>query len=136
MTILDIKVRKHSGGYVLNQTHYIENIISKFKHLSIKEFNTPFDSSIKLSDNSGSAVAQLEYASAIGSLMYLMHCTRPVIVFSVCKLCRFTSNPGGELWTAISRVFGYLRRTIGLGLFYNEYPAMLEGYTDASWMTS
>ncbi|KAG8649329.1 hypothetical protein MANES_08G089011v8 [Manihot esculenta] len=38
-------------------------------------------------------IAQLEYASAIGSLMYAMHCTRPNITFAVCKLSRYTSNP-------------------------------------------
>ena len=30
----------------------------------------------KVHENFGRAVAQLEYASVIGSLMYAMHCTR------------------------------------------------------------
>ncbi|GJY41386.1 retrovirus-related pol polyprotein from transposon TNT 1-94 [Tanacetum coccineum] len=45
----------------------------------IKECNTPFNISVKLEVNFGHAVAQLEYASVIGSLMYAMHCTRPDI---------------------------------------------------------
>ena len=74
-------------------------------------------------------VAQLEYASVIGSLMYAMHCTRPDIAFAVCKLSRFTSNPSVEHWNAIGSVLSYLKRTINLGLFYNNYPAgMLVGY--------
>jgi len=40
-TILDIKVKKHSSGYALNQSHYIEKILDKFKHLNIKKANTP-----------------------------------------------------------------------------------------------
>jgi hypothetical protein len=43
----------------------------------IKEANTHFDSSVKLNDNSGRVVTQLEYASAIYSMMYAMYCTRP-----------------------------------------------------------
>ena len=74
-TFLGIKVRKHSGGYSLNQTHYIEKILNKFNHLGFTEVNTPFDSSVKLCKNEGRAIAQLEYASAIGSLMYAMRCT-------------------------------------------------------------
>ena len=47
-TILGIKVRKHSGGFSLCQSHYIEKVLTKFKHLNIKEGNTPYDVSSKL----------------------------------------------------------------------------------------
>jgi hypothetical protein len=30
----------------------------------------------------------------------------------------------------------YLKRTIDLCLFYSDFPAVMEGYSDASWMTS
>ena len=36
-TILGIKVKRNSGGYVLNQSHYIEKVLNKFSHLNIKE---------------------------------------------------------------------------------------------------
>ena len=39
-------------------------------------------------------------------------------------------------WKAVVRVFGYLKRTINLSLFYSYFSAMLEGYYDASWITS
>ena len=68
--------------------------------------------------------------------MYAMHCTRPDISFSMGKLSRFTSNPSVNHWKAIGRVLGYLKKTISLGLFYSEFPAMLEGYSNASWITS
>jgi hypothetical protein len=135
-TILGIKVKKHSNGYALNQSHYIEKMFDKFKHLNIKEANIPFDSSMKLNDYCDKAVAQLEYASVIRSLMYAMHCTRPVIVFAICKLSIYTSKPNTDHWKTIARVFGYLKRTIDLGLFYSDFPAVMEGYSDASWMTS
>ncbi|KAK3023546.1 hypothetical protein RJ639_044631, partial [Escallonia herrerae] len=32
-----IKVKKHSGGYALSQSHYIEKMLLKFQHLGIKE---------------------------------------------------------------------------------------------------
>nr|GEW69835.1 zinc finger, CCHC-type [Tanacetum cinerariifolium] len=65
-TILGIKVKRHSGDYPLNQCHYIDKIIDKFQHLNIEEANTPYESSCKLVENNGRAVAQIEYASAIG----------------------------------------------------------------------
>ena len=124
------------GGFALCQSHYINKILNKFKHLNIKEANTLYDVSSKLTENTGRSVAQIEYASAIGSLMYAMHCTRPDIAFTVCKLSRFISNPSVEHWKAIARVLGYLKKTMNLGLLYNKFPAVLEGYTDASWITS
>nr|KAJ0199823.1 hypothetical protein LSAT_V11C600321130 [Lactuca sativa] len=82
-TILGIKVKRTGGQISLSQSHYIEKILTKFQHLNIKEFNTPFDSSVKLKVNYGRAVAQLEYTSAVGSMMYATHCTRPDIAFAV-----------------------------------------------------
>jgi hypothetical protein len=111
-------------------------MLLKFQHLGIKEASTPYDSAFKLTENSGRAVAQLEYASAIGSLMYAMHCTRPDISFAVCKLSRYTNNPSMEHLKAICKVLGFLKRTIELGLYYTKFPSVLEGYTDASWITS
>ncbi|KAL0451611.1 UNVERIFIED_CONTAM: Retrovirus-related Pol polyprotein from transposon TNT 1-94 [Sesamum latifolium] len=52
------------------------------------------------------------------------------------KLSRFTNNPSIEHWKGIRRVFGYFKGTVNLGLFYNRFPAVLEGYSDASWITS
>ena len=134
--ILGVKVKRHSGGFALCQSHYIEKTLTKFNHLHIKEANTPYDVSIHLNENLGRVVAQVEYASAIGSLMYAMHCTRPDIAFAVCKLSRFTKNPRVMHWKAITRVLGYLKRTKDLGLFYNYFPTVLEGYIDANWIKS
>jgi hypothetical protein len=96
-------------------------MLLKFQHLGIKEASTPYDSKFKLTENSGRAIAQLEYASAIGSLMYAMHCTRPDISFAVCKLSRYTNNPSTEHWKAIGKVIGFLKRTIELGLYYTIF---------------
>ncbi|KAL8089189.1 hypothetical protein AgCh_038826 [Apium graveolens] len=84
----------------------------------------------------GVVISQLEYSRIIGSLMYLMSCTRPDIAYSISKLSRFTSNPGADHWKVIIRVLRYLRGTRDYGLHYGRYPAVLEGYTDANWISS
>lgn len=133
-TILGIKVKRTGSQISLSQSHYTEKILKKFQHLNIKEFNTPFDSSVKLNVNSGRSVAQLEYASAIGSMMYATHCTRPDIAFAVSKLSQYTVNPGTEHWKAVGRVLGYLKRTSAFELTYSSSNGILEGYSDASWI--
>ncbi|GKB08822.1 retrovirus-related pol polyprotein from transposon TNT 1-94 [Tanacetum coccineum] len=133
-TILRIKVKRTNDQISLSQSHYIEKILTKFQHLHIKESNVPFEPSVHLEKNSGRAVAQLEYASVIGCLMYATHCTRPDIAFAVSKLSQYTSNPSLEHWRAVSKVLGYLKRTSALNLTYTSYPGVLEGYSDASWV--
>jgi hypothetical protein len=64
-----------------------------------------------------------------------MNCMRPDIAYSVNKFSRYTSNPGKDPWKAIIRVFKYLRYTKDFGLHYTRYPAILEGYSDANWIS-
>ena len=56
-TILGVKVKKHSGIYLLCQSQYIEQVLIKFNYLKFREGNTPYDCSIKLLENSARAVA-------------------------------------------------------------------------------
>lgn len=49
--------------------------------MNFKEVGSPYDSYIKLYANAKRTVAQLEYASLIGSFMYGMHYTHPDIAF-------------------------------------------------------
>ncbi|KAJ9556749.1 hypothetical protein OSB04_011363 [Centaurea solstitialis] len=93
------------------------------------------DPSVKLMPNKGMAVSQLEYSQAIGCLMYAMTSTRPDIAYAVGRLSRYTSNPSTQHWQAIQRVFKYLKGTMDYGLYYLGYPSVLEGYSDASWIT-
>ncbi|GJU00221.1 hypothetical protein Tco_1110559 [Tanacetum coccineum] len=68
--------------------------------------------------------------------MYAMTCTRPDIAFDVGKLSRYTSNPSTQHWQAIQRVLKYLKKTMDYRLMYTSYPSVLEGYTDASWISN
>jgi hypothetical protein len=71
----------------------------------------------------------------IGSLMYLASAIRPDISFAVSKLSRFTSNPGDDHWRALERVMHYLVGTMEYRIHYSDFPAVLEGYSDANWIS-
>ena len=133
--ILGVKIHKTSGGLALSQSHYIETIFGKSKNLGIVSVKTPIDVNLHLSKNTGENKAQNEYASILGSLMYVMNCTRPDIACAVSKLSRFTVSPNENHWKAMKRLLGYLKHTQDYALHYTEYPAVLEGYCDANWIT-
>nr|GEY55643.1 zinc finger, CCHC-type [Tanacetum cinerariifolium] len=61
---------------------------------------------------------------------------RPDIAFVVGKLSTYTSNPSTLHWQAIQRVLKYLKKTIDYRLIYTGYLSVLEGYTDASWISN
>ena len=67
--------------------------------------------------------------------MYVMNCTRLDIAYFVSKLSIYMSNPGVDHWKAIIRVLRYLRYTQNYGLHYTGYPTVLEGYSDANWIS-
>ena len=134
--ILGIQISRTSEGLALSQPHYVDKILERFLKDDTEKARTPVDMTLHLSKNKGEGVSQLEYSRIIGSLMYLMSCTRPDIAYSISKLSRFTSNPGDDHWKAIIRVLRYLRGTRDYGLHYGRYPAVLEGYTDANWISS
>ncbi|KAA0060459.1 hypothetical protein IC582_014232 [Cucumis melo] len=131
--ILGIKITRTENGIFLDQSHYIEKTLKKYNYFDSKPTCTPYDSSVKLFKNTGDSVNQTEYASIIGSLRYAVDYTRPSIAYAVGLLCRFTSRPSLEHWNAIERVMRYLKKTQNLGLHYNKFPVVLEGYSDADW---
>ena len=94
--ILGIKITRMTDGLILNQSHYVDKILEKFNKDDSGVSRTPIDMSQHLHMNEGESVSQVEYSRVIGSLMYLMSCTRPDIVYAVSKLSRYTNNLGVE----------------------------------------
>ncbi|CAM8948128.1 unnamed protein product [Rhodiola kirilowii] len=134
--ILGIRIKRENKGLALSQSHYVEKVSKKFNCLNCSPVSTPMDPSVKLLPNTGEAVSQLEYSKVIGCLMYAMTSTRPDIAYAVGELSRYTSNHSNLHWEAIKRVLKYLKGTMNYCLVYAGFPSVLEGYTDASWITN
>jgi hypothetical protein len=84
-------------------------------------------------------MSRVPYASAVGSLMYAMVCTRPDIAHALGVLSRYMSKPGKEHWTTVKRVFRYLHGTTSYGLCYKGRPRLdrvvdIHGFVDADWV--
>ena len=77
----------------------------------------------------------IPYASAVGSLMYAMLCTRPDICFVVGMVSRYQSEPGEEHWIAVKHVLKYLRRTRDHILVYHDESLEPIGYTDSDFQS-
>ena len=135
---LGVKViQDHKKGTIwIGQPVYTENILQKFGMENAKPISTPVAVNTKLMlKNENSEYFDKETnQSTVGSLLYLSTRTRPDITFAVNNIARFSSNPTAQHWTAVKRIFRYLKGTIHLGLL-NERNGLkkLIGYSDADW---
>nr|GEY99762.1 putative zinc finger, CCHC-type [Tanacetum cinerariifolium] len=78
------------------------------------------------------------YASAVGSIMYAVRCTRPDVVFAQNITSRFQQNPGECHWTDVKHILKYLRNTKDMFLVYGGNPEAklrVDCYCDAGFET-
>jgi hypothetical protein len=82
-------------------------------------------------------MSRIPYASAIGSIMYAMTCTRPDVAFAISLTSKYHANPGESHWGAVKNILKYLKRTKEMFIFYgSEEELVVRGYADASFQTS
>ena len=75
----------------------------------------------------------IPYASTIGSIMYVMLCTRPDIVHALRVTSKYQVDPVLEHWKAIKCILKYLRRTKDFLLVYGGSSLKIKGYIDSSF---
>lgn len=80
--ILGIKICKIDEWLILNQSHYVKNVLKRYDHFNEKPVQTPYDSCVHLKKNREQPITQKEYAQIIRCFTYLINCTRPDIVYA------------------------------------------------------
>ena len=131
---------KVKGTIQLEQTDYIESILSAFGMKECRSTNTPMETKI-CSSGKGSPQTQfnperIPYQSAVGSLLYLVQATRPDLVHAVSVFSRYNQSYDESHWNMVKRIFRYIQGTKTLRLTYSkEGDCHLRGYCDASWAT-
>jgi ATP-binding cassette subfamily B (MDR/TAP) protein 1 len=124
----------------LSQEKYIEKVLRKFKMDEAREVSCPLAAHFKLSkkqcpstENMGKEMQNVPYASAVGSLMYAMVCTRPDIAQAVSTVSRFMSNPGRPHCEAVKWILRYLRGSTNMKLCFGGSKAKLIAYSDSDF---
>ncbi|KAK8534652.1 hypothetical protein V6N12_057296 [Hibiscus sabdariffa] len=101
----------------LSQSTYIDKVLKRFSMEESKRGFLPMRHGISLSKEmcpsspqERERMSQIPYASAVGSIMYAMICTRPNLSYALSMTSRYQANPGEE-------------------------QLSIKGYTDASFQT-
>lgn len=105
-----------------------------------KSVVTPLVPHFRLSCNQSPTIAEdkayienVPYASAVGSLMYDMVCTRPNISQAVSVVSRFMVNPGKAHWEAVKWILRYLKGTINTSLHFGGDTCQISGFVDSDY---
>ncbi|GJU75598.1 retrotransposon protein, putative, ty1-copia subclass [Tanacetum coccineum] len=145
--ILGIKIyRDRSKRLIgLSQSAYIDKILKKFNMHNSKKGYLPMEVKHELSNEMCASTPEevaymkkVPYASAVGSIMYAVRCTRPDVAFAQNLVSRYQQNPGKLHWVAVKHILKYLRNTRDMFLVYGGKPDTelnVTGFCDASWQS-
>ena len=122
---------------------YLDKILKYFKMEQSNKGFLPVLQGVKLSQTQCLTTAEdrekmkvIPYASAIGSIMYAMLCTRPDVSLAISLAGRYQSNPGVDHLTAVKNILKYLKSTKDMFLVYGgDKEPVVNGYVDASFDT-
>jgi hypothetical protein len=132
---LGVKVDRDrpNGQMFLSQKAYVERLVEKFGLTDCKPCYTPSSMEV-LTKPEETWDLQYPYREAIGSLMYLMLCTRPDIANALGCVAKYCDNYDQSHWIAVKRIIRYLNTTKNYRLTYGIGKKNgLECYADASW---
>ena len=125
----------------LCQDTYIDKVLHRFKMHDSKKGFLPMSHGITLSktqcpstQDERERMSKIPYASAKGSIMYAMICTRPDVACALSMTSRYQSDPGESHWTTVKNILKYLRNTKDKFLVYGGiYELVVSGYSDANF---
>ncbi|GJS41543.1 retrotransposon protein, putative, ty1-copia subclass [Tanacetum coccineum] len=135
--ILGIKIYRDRSRRLIGlcQSAYIEKILKRFHMENSKRGSIPMQEKLRLSKSQGASTpAELKrmqnvpYASAMGSIMYAMRCTRPNVAFAQNITSRFQQNPGVVDWKSAKQ------NIFSTSSAESEYIAAYDASKEAVWV--
>nr|GEV72910.1 retrovirus-related Pol polyprotein from transposon TNT 1-94 [Tanacetum cinerariifolium] len=143
--ILGMEIVRDRGSRTLkmSQSGYVQKIMNNYRVDNGKSVSMPLGAHIMVSlkdclsnDWDVERMSKVSYANVVGSLMYLMVCTRPDIAYAISIMNRYLANPGKNHWEAVKWILKYLKGTADVGLVYARDQGKhvyVDGFVDADY---
>ncbi|GKC05040.1 retrotransposon protein, putative, ty1-copia subclass [Tanacetum coccineum] len=129
--IIGIKICRDRSRRLIGlcQNAYMDKILKIYRMDNSKRGYIPMQERLDLNKTQGAStpgevkrMQNVPYASAVGSIMYVVRCTRPDVAFTQNITSRFQQNPGEPHWTTVKTILKYLRNTKDMFLVYGRNP--------------
>ena len=112
-TMLGIRIYRDRSHRLLglSQEKYIDKVLKRFSMENSKKGLIPLQQGVVLSKKDCPCtkeqreyMSKVPYASAIGSIMYAMLCTRVDVAYALSVTSRFQQDPGESHWSAVKNI--------------------------------
>ncbi|KAF0707421.1 hypothetical protein AaE_013609, partial [Aphanomyces astaci] len=135
---LGMNVHRIEGGFFLEQTSLVEELLAKHGLSDAKPQATPLALDHRyFDDGPDPTMTATEMREVIGSLLWLAGTTRPDIMFAVNLTARFLNKANENHVQGIKRILRYLRgtATVGLQIVPSDIGGAVnaEVFCDADW---
>ena len=132
---------KHSKNFIsMSQENFVQKVLEKFNMQDAKTKSLPCDVGFNKFDCQESKPLENPtlFRAIIGSLVYIMTCTRPDISYVVTRLSQYMDKPNKAHLALAKDVLRYLKGTISQTLTFHKsrYPLHLHGYSDSDYAGS
>ncbi|KAL2249861.1 UNVERIFIED_CONTAM: Copia protein [Sesamum indicum] len=78
-------------------------------------------------------MSDIPYASAVGTIQYVVQCARPDIAYALSVTSRYQACIEDAHWSVVKTILKYLKMTKDMSLIYGGGELILKGYSDASF---
>lgn len=134
---LGIEFSIDKSSITLSQKQYMLSVLKKFDMTQCKPRSNPCE----LGDETYSSVVLFDdvskYRKVVGSLIYMMLCTRPDLSYIITKLSQKLSNPTEGDWKRVNHVLRYIKHTLDYCLKYKRCDKLkLIAHADADWASN
>nr|GEV70613.1 hypothetical protein [Tanacetum cinerariifolium] len=141
--ILGMEIVRDRSRKILkvSQFRYVFKILNNFRIDNEKSVKIPLGEHFKLSlkdcsvrDYVVERMSKVPYANAVGSLMYLMVCTRPDITYADLDKGRFITRYAFLVHGCVVSWMATLQHVVALSTTEAEYMALTEAVNEAIWL--
>ena len=127
----------------LSERTYIDKVLDRFNITNSKKGFLPMSHSMSLSKkhcpmtlDELEKISKSPYASAIGSIMYAIICTRPDVLCALSMTSKYQLCPGNDHCITVKNILKFLNTTSDKFLVFRDVCELcVKGYTDASFQT-
>ena len=136
-TFLGLNIVRHKNGAIsIDQSGYIDRMLSRFQMTNAVSAKVPLDPSLHLLKTTPlekRADVKL-YQEIIGSLNHLSVFSRPDISNAVSQLSQFMQDPSETHMKAARHILRYLKGTRNFSITYERSQELrILGYADTNW---
>ena len=134
---LGIQFNFRDNSISMSQSNFICKVLDKFDMKDSNPKSIPCDINVNKFNCEESKLLENPtlYREIVGSLIYIMSCTRPDLSYIVTKLSQYMNKPTKAHLNYAKDVLRYLKRTVNYDLVFRKsaHSFHLFGYCDSDW---